>query len=43
MGPMGQEITARLMGLILAAIGVQFMLAGLGEVTINWIDLKAIQ
>ncbi|MBB5353013.1 MarC family membrane protein [Haloferula luteola] len=38
LGPMGLDIATRLMGLILAAIGVQFMLSGLGEVTLNWID-----
>ncbi|MBK1826815.1 MarC family protein [Haloferula rosea] len=42
LGPMGLEIAARLMGLILAAIGVQFMLAGLGDVTTGWIDPAAL-
>ncbi|MGJ8632958.1 MAG: MarC family protein [Luteolibacter sp.] len=30
LGPMGLDIAARMMGLVLAAIGVQFMLEGLG-------------
>ena len=42
LGPMGLEIAARLMGLILAAIGVQFMLAGLGDVTTGWINPAAL-
>lgn len=31
LGPMGLDIAARLMGLVLAGIGVQFILEGLGE------------
>jgi len=38
LGNMGLDIAARLMGLILAAMGIQFMLAGLADVTLNWID-----
>jgi len=38
LGTMGLDIAARLMGLILAAMGIQFMLAGLAEVTTGWID-----
>jgi len=38
LGSMGLDIAARLMGLILAAMGIQFMLAGLAEVTSGWID-----
>jgi MarC family membrane protein len=38
LGTMGLDIAARLMGLILAAMGIQFMLAGLADVTLNWID-----
>lgn len=38
LGNMGLDIAARLMGLILAAMGIQFMLAGLADVTMNWID-----
>jgi len=38
LGNMGLDIGTRLMGLILAAMGIQFMLAGLAEVTMNWID-----
>ena len=38
LGSMGLDIAARLMGLILAAMGIQFMLAGLADATLNWID-----
>ncbi|MGE9269557.1 MAG: MarC family protein [Verrucomicrobiales bacterium] len=43
LGAMGLDIAARLMGMILAAIGVQFMLAGFGEVTSGWIDSQALE
>lgn len=42
LGNMGLDIAARLMGLILAAMGVQFMLAGLADVTLNWIDASKL-
>jgi len=42
LGSMGLDITARLMGLILAAMGIQFMLAGLAEVTSGWIDASKL-
>jgi multiple antibiotic resistance protein len=43
LGPMGLDIATRLMGLILAAIGVQFILSGLGAVTNGFIDAGALQ
>ena len=43
LGPMGLDIAARLMGLILAAMGIQFMLAGLAEVTTGIFDPAAIE
>lgn len=43
LGPMGLDIAARILGLILAAIGVQFMLAGLEAVTTGIFDPKALK
>lgn len=42
LGDMGLDIAARLMGLILAAMGIQFILAGLGAVTNGFIDLTKL-
>ena len=42
LGTMGLDIAARLMGLILAAMGIQFMLAGLADVTSGWIDTSKL-
>jgi multiple antibiotic resistance protein len=42
LGSMGLDIAARLMGLILAAMGIQFMLAGLAEVTSGLIDASKL-
>ncbi|WP_208678871.1 MarC family protein [Synechococcus elongatus] len=42
LGDLGLEITSRLLGLILAAIGVQFILNGLSEATIGLINRAII-
>ncbi|MGL4618013.1 MAG: MarC family protein [Chroococcidiopsis sp.] len=38
LGQNGLDITTRIMGLLLAAIGVQFILSGLFEATVNFIN-----
>ena len=42
-GELGMDITTRIMGLLLAAIGIQFVLSGLNEATIGLINPEAIQ
>ena len=42
LGDMGLDIAARLMGLVLAAMGIQFILAGLAAVTNGLIDLSKL-
>mgnify|MGYP005988742141 CR=1 FL=1 len=43
LGPMGLDIAARILGLILTAIGIQFMLSGLEEVTNGFINFDALK
>jgi multiple antibiotic resistance protein len=38
LGQTGLDIATRIMGLLLAAIGVQFILSGLSDATVNFID-----
>lgn len=40
LGTMGMEIATRLLGLVLAALGVQFMLNGLANATIGLMNLE---
>lgn len=42
LGRQGLQIASRVLGIVLTAIGVQFILAGLGDSTIHLINLKAI-
>jgi multiple antibiotic resistance protein len=42
LGRQGLQIASRVLGIVLTAIGVQFILAGLGASTIDLINLKAI-
>lgn len=43
LGKFGLDVTTRILGLLLAAIGVQFMLGGLGDATLNWINPNVTQ
>lgn len=43
LGNFGLEIITRLLGLILGAIGVQFMLAGLSDATLNFINPRILE
>ncbi len=42
LGENGLEISSRLLGLVLAAIGIQFLLSGLGAATLNFINPEFI-
>ena len=42
LGSQGLQIASRILGIILTAIGVQFLLMGIAESTVNLINLKAI-
>jgi multiple antibiotic resistance protein len=37
LGTTGMKITTRLMGLILASIAIEFIVAGLGEKSLGWL------